>query len=425
MAYGGGAFSAQNKALPGAYINFISLAKAGSLLGDRGVVAIAMDLKWGETGTIQRITSEDFSKRSLELFGFAHTAPEMKWLREIFRNAKEVLVYRLNTSPGKATNTHATAKFGGTRGNALSVKIKNVISSKKEVSLLLDGKVVEKQVVSAASELADSRFVVWKKSGNLEETPGMTLTNGSDGTTNGGAHQAFLTALESYSFNALGLAVNDNETKEIYIAFIKRIREEIGIKAQLVLHNKAADYEGVVNVKNDLNLVYWALGALGGCPIEKSTMNKRYDGEYTFKTDYTHAELELAIKAGEYVLHRVGDEARVLSDINSLTTLTEDKGKDFSENQTIRVLDQIGNDIAKIFNEKYLGKIQNTDAGRTSFWSDLVSYNASLANIGAIEPVESEQIEVKLGDDRRSVAVINPVKPIHAMQRLYMTVIVG
>ena len=33
-------------------------------------------------------------------------------------------------------------------------------------------------------------------------------------------------------------------------------------------------------------------------------------------------------------------------DINTLVTFTEDKKEDFSNNQTVRVLDQIGNDIA-------------------------------------------------------------------------------
>ncbi len=37
-------------------------------------------------------------------------------------------------------------------------------------------------------------------------------------------------------------------------------------------------------------------------------------------------------------------------------TFTEEKGKDFSSNQTMRVLDQIGNDVAALFGTKYLGK---------------------------------------------------------------------
>lgn len=44
------------------------------------------------------------------------------------------------------------------------------------------------------------------------------------------------------------------------------------------------------------------------------------------------------MKAGEFVLHSVGTEVRVLEDINSLVTLTEDKNELFQSNQTIRVL---------------------------------------------------------------------------------------
>ena len=47
MALGGGAFTAQNKRLPGAYLNFISVAKATTALSDRG---IAGEFRLWETG---------------------------------------------------------------------------------------------------------------------------------------------------------------------------------------------------------------------------------------------------------------------------------------------------------------------------------------------------------------------------------------
>ena len=58
------------------------------------------------------------------------------------------------------------------------------------------------------------------------------------------------------------------------------------------------------------------------------------------------------MKQGEFTLHKVGSDIRVLEDINSLVTLTEEKREDFQDNQTIRVIDQIANDIAVIFNKK-------------------------------------------------------------------------
>lgn len=43
MALGGGTFVTQNKILPGAYINFVSLASASATLSDRGTVPCSLN----------------------------------------------------------------------------------------------------------------------------------------------------------------------------------------------------------------------------------------------------------------------------------------------------------------------------------------------------------------------------------------------
>lgn len=424
MAYGGGTFTAQDKIVPGAYINIVSAEKAESMVSGRGTVAIGMNLDWGEAENLLKIKREDAVKNALKIFGRTWDSDELRWLREIFRNAKELLLYRLNKGGAKASNTYATAKHTGTRGNALKVRVQSRLSGKKEVTLFLDEKVVDTQIVSAASELNANDYVDWK-SGNLEVNTGLAMSGGTDGIVNGESHQAFLSALESEAYHALGLPAEDDETKNIYIAYIKRMRDEIGLKAQLVLYDKNADNEGVINVKNAKNLVYWVLGAVGGCPVEKSLTNKKYDGEFRFKANYTYFELAEAIESGEFVLHRVGDEVRVLRDTNSLRTLTEEKGKDFKSGQTVRTLDTIATGIARIFNTKYQGQIANTDSGRISLWGDIVAYCKALSDIEAIEPADGEKIIVSRGENKTGVTVSLPVVPVSAMEQLYMTVVVG
>lgn len=44
MALGGGMYTVQNKLLPGAYINFVSAARASATLGDRGTAAFPLSL---------------------------------------------------------------------------------------------------------------------------------------------------------------------------------------------------------------------------------------------------------------------------------------------------------------------------------------------------------------------------------------------
>ena len=131
------------------------------------------------------------------------------------------------------------------------------------------------------------------------------------------------------------------------------------------------------------------------------------------------------MKEGKFLFHRVGTDIRVLTDVNTLVTYTAEKGEDFSNNQTIRILDQIGNDIASLFNTRYLGKISNDAAGRVSLWNDIVTYGKQLAVLRAIEALDSEAITVEKGEGRRSVVVNFPVQPVNCMSILYMTVVVS
>lgn len=113
-----------------------------------------------------------------------------------------------------------------------------------------------------------------------------------------------------------------------------------------------------------------------------------------------------------------------MSDINSLVTTTDTKGNDFKSNQTIRVLDQIANDIAVMFNTRYLGIIPNDRGGRNSLWKDIVKHHKELEQIRAIEDFDSDTVIVEQGDTKKSVVVTETVTPVNAMEQLYMTVTV-
>ena len=110
MALGGGTFLVQNKVLPGAYINIISVAQASATLSDRGIVTIPLAMNWGPEGKIFTVEQADFIKNSQKIFGYAYTADELKPMREIFLHAKTVHFFRLGSSGVKASNTYATAK---------------------------------------------------------------------------------------------------------------------------------------------------------------------------------------------------------------------------------------------------------------------------------------------------------------------------
>lgn len=435
MALGGGSFITQNKELPGAYINFVSAASASAQLSDRGIVTMPLELDWGEEGTIFEITGEDFQKNSQKLLGYAYDSEKLKGFRDLFMGAKTMYAYRLNGGGEKASNAYASAKYSGVRGNDLKIVIQaNAdVENAFDVATYLGTVKVDSQTVTEAAALSDNDYVVFKKDASLEETAATPLTGGTNKAVDGTAHQAYLDLIEAYSYNTMGVVTEDDVTKKLYIAFNRRLRDEMGIKFQLVLHRAQADYMGVINVANETSdsgwsaasLVYWVTGAESGCAVNKSCQNKKYDGEFSVDTNFTQNRLKQAVKNGEFILHNVNADIRVLEDINSMVTTTDDCSAVFKDNQTIRVIDQLGNDDAVLFNTKYLGVVPNNASGRVSLWSDLVKIRQQLQDLGAIENFSDSDVAVVQGDTKKSVVVTGSITVVNAMGKLYMTVTVG
>lgn len=432
MALGGGVFLTQNKKLPGSYINFASTASASASLSERGIVAMPLELDWGPEGTVFTVAATELVKNSLALFGYAYTHDKLKLLRDLFLNSTSGHFFRLGTGGVKASNTYAEALYPGVRGNDIRIVIEagethTASNPSYIVSTFFDTKLVDTQAAADVSGLNDNAYVSFKSTAALALTAGTPLSGGTNGTINDGDHQTALDKLESYGFNVLGCPSSNATIKQLYAAFTKRMRDEAGVKFQLVVHKyTGADYEGVISVENNDNpdIVYWVTGAEAGCAVNKTLTNAVYNGECEVDTDYTQAELEVALGNGQFILHKVGDEVRVLEDFNTLVTYTSEKGSDFSSNQTIRVLDQVATDIATLFNDKYLGKIPNDAAGRVSLWNDIVKHHKDLETIRAIEDFEPGNITVEQGDTKKSVVVTEAITPANAMSQLYMTVVV-
>lgn len=436
MALGGGTFITQNKVLPGAYINFVSAAGASAQLADRGIVTMPLQLDWGVENEIFEVTREDFYSDSFKIFGYDCTDAKMKGLRDLFIGARTLYAYRLTSGGTKASCTYATAKYGGIRGNDIKIiiAVNADDSNKYDVTTVVGTTVVDKQTVAAASGLVSNDFVDFDTSATLAVTAGTSLANGTNGTVNDSAYTAYLALTESRSFNVMGVVTSDSGVKAVCAAFARRMRDELGRKFQLVLYNYTTpDYLGVISVKNTVSdsgadaasLVYWVTGAAGGCEINKSLTNAAYDGEFkpvVTGSGYTQSALETAIRSGEFAFHDVNGEVRVLEDINTKVSVSPDEGEIFKDNQTVRIIDQIANDIAVLFNTRYLGRVPNDKAGRVALWSDIVKHHKTLEELRAIESFSEKDVTVERGDSAKSVVVSDAVTIINTMAKLYMTV---
>lgn len=440
MALGGGPFLTQNKKLPGTYQNFISASRAFVNLSDRGYVGLPIPLDWGVDGDVFAVTQEDFRIYSRKIFGYDFKHPKLKGIRDVFKNAITVYFYKLAVDAVAATNDYATAKYKGVRGNDITIVIQANVDepTKFDVQTLLDNVLVDSQTaIATAADLKANDFVTFKTDATLVVTAGTPLVGGSNGSAiTGGAHQEALDALEAYGFNTLGCLTTDKVIKSLYVGYAKRIRDEVGGKFQLVGHKLGAtDHEGVIDVLNDatgtdeevFGAAYWATGVQAGVAVNKSNTNKKYEGEYTLDMSETKTQLQLIelLKAGKYVFHRVGDEIRVLEDINTFTSFTDEKNEDFSLNQVIRVLDQIAIDTAHLFNTRYLGQVPNDQDGRVSLWNDISKQRMELQKLRAIENYNKDALVVTKGETKKSVVVDEIVDVTVAMSQLYITTTVA
>ncbi len=433
MALGGGTFVVQNKELPGTYINFVSASAASAALSERGIATMPLELDWGISDRVFTVTSGEFQKNSMELFGYEYSHEKLKGLRDLFLNTQIFYGYRLNGGGKKARNELAEAVHCGIRGNDLRivVQVNADHESLFDVKTFLGTVLVDEQTVKSVEELKTNEYVRWKAGAVLEAVAGLPLTGGENGEVNGSSYQNYLDQIESYTYNTMGVTVTDNVTKSLFTAFTRRLRDEMGVKFQLILYDYAeADHYGVISVENrtldngwgDTGLIYWVTGACAGCAVNRSNQNRKYDGGFTVDVSYTQNQLKDAIRAGKFIFHMVGNDIRVLEDINTMVTVSDTQGDIFKDNQTVRVIDQIGNDIAVLFNTKYLGVVPNDAAGRISLWSDIVAHHRQLEQIRAIENFTDSDIIVEQGNTKKAVRVTDLITVVNAMSKLYMTV---
>ena len=436
MPIGGGNFTLMNKVLPGAYTNFVSVA-AGVSAGSRGVVALPLSLNWGEEGKVIRMDAGDFAKNSLAVFGYEATAPEMLPIREAFKRAKTVLVYRVNGGGAKATKTVggviATAKYSGTRGNDIKIGILANPDGGSDVVTYIDNREVDRQNVTAVTELVDNDFVTFSGV-SVTASAAIALAGGTNGNAIGSTYSEAFAAFEVENFNVIGFTGTDTSVMALLATFVKRLRDDEGKKVVAVMGKYAsANYEGIISVKNGVILedgteltaaqaAAWVAGATAGAEINESLTNTVYEGAVDVTEKYTKSQYEAALKGGEFVFYAEDGRVRVLDDINTLVTFANGKTEDWTSNRLVRVMDGWANDVARIFGSTYMGLATNDDTGRQLFKADLVSLGKQYEGIGAISEFDSADITVSQGTGKRDVVVDCALKPNDSMTKLYMTV---
>ncbi|MFC6545182.1 phage tail sheath family protein [Cohnella cellulosilytica] len=336
-------------------------------------------------------------------------------------------------------NLTVTAKWGGARGNDLTIVISENVDDEDlyDVRTLLNGDEVDSQTVANIAGLVSNDWVVFSGTGDLAASAGVPLVDGANGSATNQDYLDYLAAIEPQDFNTIALPSTDVTAKGAFVSFAKRLRDDEGKKIQVVLENyPSADYEGVISVKNGVILddgttltaaqtTAWVAGATAGAAVNEALTYAAYDGAVDVATRYTNSQIIAALQAGEFFFTANNGRAVVEQDINSLTTFTPDKGKAFSKNRVIRVLDGINNDFVRIFSQFYIGKVSNNADGRNLLRAECVNYLTSLQNINAIQNFDSQtDISVAAGNDVDAVLIEADIQPVDSIEKIYMTITV-
>ena len=437
----GGTFDKSvGKVRPGTYINFEASNQSTLGSSDRGTVLIPLiNHSYGPEKEFITISNESVDS-AIDKLGYSvyDDDPSMLLIREAFKNASTVIVY-IAKAGTKATGTggglSAQAKYGGSRGNALSYSVAANPVAGFDVSVYLDGSTVEAfEGVTNVSALVDSKYITFTASEgtSLEAVAGVSLTGGTDGTAANSDIAAFLDDMESVNFNTLAFPVTEESLLAACVTKIKYLRENVGRGVKAVVPDYKADYEGIINVTNsviingvtlsDAQATAWVAGADASASNVQSNTHKIYVGAESVANAKTHEQAVAAIQNGEFFFsYSENGDVIVEFDINSLTSFTDRKDKSYSKNRVLRVFDSFAESIRLNFPPN---KYSNNENG----WDIMDGMGRSILkqffDAGAIRNVDYDSdFAVVRGESKGDSTYFNVgLQPVDSAEKLYFTV---
>lgn len=437
----GGTFDKSvGKVRPGTYINFEASNQSTLGSSDRGTVLIPLiNHSYGPEKEFITISNESVDSAFDKLcYSVYDDNPSMLLIREAFKNASTVIVY-IAKAGTKATGTggglSVQAKYGGSRGNALSYSVTANPVSGFDVSIYLDGSTVEEfEGVTDVSALENSRYITFTaaEGASLEAAAGISLTGGTDGTAANADIAAFLDDMESVNFNTLAFPVTEESLLAACVTKIKYLRENVGRGVKAVVPDYKADYEGIINVTNSVVIngvsltnaqaSAWVAGADASASNVQSNTHKIYVGAEAAANAKTHEQAVAAIQNGEFFFsYSENGDVVVEYDINSLTSFTDRKDKSYSKNRVLRVFDSFAESIRLNFPPN---KYSNNETG----WDIMDGMGRSILkqffDAGAIQNVDyNTDFAVVRGESKGDSTYFNVgIQPVDSAEKLYFTV---
>lgn len=474
-----GSFIFENKLRPGCYIQVKGVPKVSANMSERGTVVILMNSDSG--GLITEIGANDILTGSSSAKGYPLSmfTDTKNILNYVYPYVNKIIIGRLNYGGTSASavilkdegsNPTLTAKaiYDGTFGNNLSVIIKAEELGEGKykgkgffVKTSLKGGVVDEQNVQIPEELKDNDYLKFVKSESLAvlaSTAAVDLAGGTNGEESPENLTKILSRLTGMSWNTLGFCGKD-ENKSVIDSYIRNLRENKGKYRQAVLFNNGtSDYEGIISPyqafavdDDDVDWLSYPNPDEGEEGKRTAELRMRQMFAVSFvaaitagsdvNVSNTYApvpqnvidvipaveedeEVELELKSGLFTFtHNSQNRIVIEKDINTLHTYTQTRTAPFSKNRVIRCLDELSNTKVMIWEEMFIGKIDNNVTGRNLLKSQILTIIQNLVKVGALSDSDTTVV-VEPGDEPDKVRSYETVRPIDSMEQLYSYVTV-
>ena len=171
-----------------------------------------------------------------------------------------------------------------------------------------------------------------------------------------------------------------------------------------VLPGCAANHEGIINFVTD-NIKVGAktystaefcariAGILAGLPLNRSSTYYTLDDVESITESETP---DADVDGGKLILINDGTKIKIARGVNSLTTFTEDKGKDFSKIKIVEAVDMIRDDIRSTFEDEFVGKVENSYDNKVVFIAAVNKYFKDLASRGVLYDKFDNKAEIDI-----------------------------
>lgn len=203
--------------------------------------------------------------------------------------------------------------------------------------------------------------------------------------------EATLKLARYLNFDYLCIPEYKTSYKEDVTGFLEQIRKE-GKKGTAVLPNCAADSSAVINVTTSGITMKWdddeeikelptaefccrIAGICAGIPLTQSVTFYVLDEVLDVAQE---EDPDAKIDAGELIVIYDGEKHKIGRGVTSLQKVTGSEPEDFKKIKLRKGADIIKNDIYSIFNDDYVGKLNNTYDNKQAFIGAINSYFSSL-----------------------------------------------